>query len=191
MNSRPARRKSRSRSSSHRMASKSRWLVGSSSSSTSGCTTSARASATRFLHAARQRAHQRLAVQADLRERGLDLVLQFQASAGPAPTAACSCAPSARRAPAPWPSANWRDRVVFVQQRARVAHAGGDRVEHRHRPGRTPAPAPRRRSSDRCCHDEAVVQLGRPAMIFSSDDLPVPLRPIRPTRSPASREKSA
>ena len=29
-----------------------------------------------------------------------------------------------------------------------------------------------------------------PATILSSDDLPVPLRPIRPTRSPASSEKS-
>ncbi len=37
-----------SSSSSQRMPSKSRWLVGSSSSSTSGCSTSARASATRF-----------------------------------------------------------------------------------------------------------------------------------------------
>ena len=54
---------------------------------------------------------------------------------------------------------------------------------------RTPAPAARSR-----CAGPASAAAGRRRaspgrQIFSSDDLPAPLRPIRPTRSPASSEK--
>ena len=58
--------------------------------------------------------------------------------------------------------------------------------------GRAPAPARRRRCAGPAGAG-ASPSSGRskPARIFSSEDLPAPLRPIRPTRSPASSEKSA
>src|SRR5678815_6130944 len=41
-----------------------------------------------------------------------------------------------------------------------------------------------------CCRRPSS-SLSSPAMTLSSDDLPVPLRPIRPTRSPASSDSAA
>ena len=83
-------------------------------------------------------------------------------------------------------------RLVALAQRARLGHAFGHRRRTRWRRRRTAAPARRR-----CGAGPAASAAGRrrrfsrPARIFSSDDLPVPLRPISATRSPASSAKPA
>ncbi len=105
--------KARSQPSSQPIASRSRWLVGSSSSSSSGAATSARA--------ARQLADAARAVELQLRQRGLHLLLpvpavervELRVQRGEVVAGGVL--------------------LVAAAQRARVGQAVGDRVEHRRR----------------------------------------------------------
>ena len=161
--------------------SRSRWLVGSSSSSTSGAATSACASATRFLRAARQRRRSRASPS---RCRRCSVVVD-----------ALLPVPAVERLDARLQRVEVvarRVRLVALAQRARFGHALADRVEHACRRRRTAAPADVARCAAPCCTcSRPSSSFSSPARTFSSDDLPAPLRPIRPTRSPASSEKPA
>ena len=170
--------KSISRFSSHSMESRSRWLVGSSSSSTSGRRTSAWASATRFLVPPESVPIDGVLVQVQPVQGFVDALLPVPAvlrldgalqlvEVALAVAVLRRSARSRRRRRRGWP------------RRPSLLHPA-------------PAPAPRRR----CAGPAAAAgrrrpAFSRPARILSSEDLPAPLRPIRPTRSPASSEKSA
>ena len=163
--------KSISRFSSHSMESRSRWLVGSSSSSTSGRRTSACASATRLLVAAGKRADAASLSRCSRCRVSSTRCSQFQPS--------CASMRALQRVEVAVAVA------VLVDQRDHVGQPGAGGVEH---VGvHDPAAAPARHR--RCAGPAAAAAspssgFSRPARIFSSEDLPAPLRPIRPTRSP-------
>ena len=183
------------RSSSHSIASTSRWFVGSSSSSRSGSPTSARASATRRRQPPESAADARVRRRArGARARASTRSCRRQPSrrldlrAGAAPCGASSVGVARRpRATTWWYSASSAPSSASPPATTSntVRRLGASELLREPRDAERRARArPRRRRARRS-----------PSTIFSSVDLPAPLRPIRQTRSPArsgsSRRRAA
>jgi len=176
------------------MAAMSRWLVGSSSSSTAGASASARASARRFFcppesaatRASGSRAKREIACSAvascDHAPRFSSSCCRFSSRCSSA-----SCSGAARAGSA----SRWETSWYSGEQVRGRAHAGHHGFEHRQlrvewrllrhvgevQAGLRP--------------DLAIVEMGLAGQRREQEDLPLPLRPIRATRSPGSSWNSA
>jgi hypothetical protein len=84
-------------------------------------------------------------------------------------------------------------RCASARARRPIARAAAQReaLAQRARPPAAPAPAPPARCAPSRRRTSPVVELERPAMACSSDDLPVPLRPMRPMRSSSCTDERA
>ena len=164
------------------MASMSRWLVGSSSSSTSGCGDQR----ARQQHAAPPAARQRVDRRVGAAGRARSSTISTRCSSRQPSRSSSSCCSRPSRSSAAGVAScatSCGGVVVGGDELAQLAEALGDDVEHRLRRWRAarPARAARRarRAGARPCPRRAAA---RRAMICSRVDLPVPLRPM--TRDP-------